>query len=256
MARAVRRVSRGAFSPEEAMEKADREYKILAKPPPKPVDPTAYLIVGALMLLGMTGYGVRQVYVNRKQIREHWASYLYVAPSALAMLLLTAVPFVIGSLVSLFAHKNGEFTFVGLSNFVSIVLAEDWGITSSLSFYFTLGVTILWTVLNLILHVSIGIALAMLLREPWLKLRNFYRVLLILPWAVPNYITALIWKGMFHRQFGAINALLETFGVEKISWFSQFSTAFTANLVTNTWLGFPFMMVLRRATRTLVEIQL
>ena len=42
---------------------------------------------------------------------------------------------------------------------------------------------------------------------------------------------------------GVVNAMLEGIGVEGISWFSQFSTAFCANLVTNTWLGFPFMMV-------------
>ena len=48
---------------------------------------------------------------------------------------------------------------------------------------------------------------------------------------------------MFHRQFGAINGLLVALGLEPVSWFSQFSTAFAANLATNTWLGFPFMMV-------------
>ena len=69
------------------------------------------------------------------------------------------------------------------------------------------------------------------------------RVLLILPWAIPNYITALIWQGMFQRQYGAINAVLGTLGIEPVSWFSQFSTAFAANVATNTWLGFPFMMV-------------
>jgi arabinogalactan oligomer/maltooligosaccharide transport system permease protein len=100
-----------------------------------------------------------------------------------------------------------------------------------------------WTVANVTLHVGIGVGLAMLLREPWLKIRGVYRVLLILPWAIPNYITALIWKGMFQKQFGAINAILGLFGVEPISWFSQFTTAFAANLATNTWLGFPFMMV-------------
>jgi arabinogalactan oligomer / maltooligosaccharide transport system permease protein len=68
-------------------------------------------------------------------------------------------------------------------------------------------------------------------------------VLLILPWAVPNYITALMWKGMFHQQFGAVNQLLAALGLEQVSWFSGFWTAFTANVVTNTWLGFPFMMV-------------
>ena len=68
-------------------------------------------------------------------------------------------------------------------------------------------------------------------------------MLLILPWAIPNYITALIWKGMFHYQFGAINGVLAWFGVEPVSWFGSFSTSFAANLATNTWLGFPFMMV-------------
>jgi arabinogalactan oligomer/maltooligosaccharide transport system permease protein len=60
---------------------------------------------------------------------------------------------------------------------------------------------------------------------------------------VPNYITALMWKGMFHRQFGAINGLLAALGLEPVSWFTQFSTSFAANVITNTWLGFPFMMV-------------
>jgi arabinogalactan oligomer/maltooligosaccharide transport system permease protein len=50
-------------------------------------------------------------------------------------------------------------------------------------------------------------------------------------------------KGMFHRQFGAINAILSSLGAEPVSWFSHFSTAFAANVATNTWLGFPFMMV-------------
>ena len=48
---------------------------------------------------------------------------------------------------------------------------------------------------------------------------------------------------MFNKQYGAVNELLNLFGIESISWFSQFSTAFCANLITNTWLGFPFMMV-------------
>jgi arabinogalactan oligomer/maltooligosaccharide transport system permease protein len=104
-------------------------------------------------------------------------------------------------------------------------------------------VTALWTVANVSLHVAIGVALALLLRDPLLRLRGLYRVLLIVPWAVPNYITALIWKGMFHRQFGAVNGLLALVGAQPISWFSRFSTAFCANLVTNVWLGFPFFIV-------------
>jgi len=93
------------------------------------------------------------------------------------------------------------------------------------------------------LHLVIGVFLALLLHRPYLRMKALYRVLLILPWAVPNYVTALAWKGMFHRQFGAVNALLTSLGAEPVSWFSHWTTAFSANVATNVWLGFPFMMV-------------
>ncbi|MEC8381578.1 MAG: extracellular solute-binding protein [Myxococcota bacterium] len=243
MARAVRRISRKALTPQAALDQAQTEFDIVTRPPPPPANPTIYIILALMGLLGLVGWLGLQIRNHFDGMKKHWSAYLYVAPAAIAMTALTAIPFVVGAAVSLFAYRDGGFTFVGMANFFDIIFARDWPVTSSLSFYFTLGVTVLWTLSNVFLHVSIGVALAMLLREPWLKLRGIYRVLLILPWAVPNYITALIWKGMFHRQFGAINALLEAVGIGGISWFSQFSTAFAANVVTNTWLGFPFMMV-------------
>ncbi len=243
MARALRRVTRHAMTPEAAVEGAQVEYQILTRPPPPPADPRPYVAVVGLALVGALAWFLPRAWRARRDARSYAYAYAYVAPAALSMAALVVVPFVVGAAVSLFAHRDGAFTFVGLANFLDIVLARDWPITSPLSFWFTLAVTILWTAANVFLHVTIGIALAMLLREPWLKLRGLYRVVLILPWAVPNYITALIWKGMFHRQFGAINGFLEWIGIGAVSWFSQFSTAFAANLATNTWLGFPFMMV-------------
>jgi len=243
MARAVRRVMRGASSPQDAVRQAQTEYAIVAKPPPPPRDPTAYLLIAGIIVLGGLGILVRRIWRSRGEIYVHRQAYAWVLPSGLAMTILVIGPFVVGATVSLFAHQSGTWTFVGLDNFLDIVLARDWPVTSPLSFWFTLAVTILWTAANVFFHVSIGVALAMLLRAPWLKMKGLYRVLLILPWAIPNYITALIWKGMFHRQFGAINGVLSWLGIEPVSWFSQFSTAFAANLVTNTWLGFPFMML-------------
>ena len=100
--------------------------------------------------------------------------------------------------------------------------------------------TCLWTLTNVVLHLAIGLGLALLLQDPALRFRKLYRVLLILPWAVPNYITALIWKAMFNAEFGLINRL---FGLGHFSWFEHPVSAFCANLATNVWLGFPFMMV-------------
>ena len=242
-ARALRRVLRGAQSPEDAVKAAQTEYEIVSRPPPPAADGRPYAALGMALLLGMLGWLGRSIWLQRAAIWRDRSAYLYVAPAAFGMGTLVVLPFVVGAAVSLFAHHNGAFTFVGLTNFLDILLARDWPVTSPLSFYLTLGVTVLWTLCNVVLHVGIGVFLAMLLREPWLRMRGVYRVVLILPWAVPNYITALIWKGMFQKQFGAVNAVLGLFGVEPVSWFSQFSTAFAANLTTNTWLGFPFMMV-------------
>ncbi len=91
--------------------------------------------------------------------------------------------------------------------------------------------------------VTSGLVLALILNTKQLALRPMYRVLLILPWAMPNYITALIWQGMFHRQFGVINQVLQMIGLAPLSWFDHPVTSFLTALATNGWLSFPFMMV-------------
>jgi ABC-type sugar transport system permease subunit len=177
------------------------------------------------------------------EARKNRVAYTYLAPAALGMLVLVAVPFAIGLVLGFYDHVHGEWHFVGLSNFAAILSGDGRSLSDPLNFWFTLGVTVAWTAVNVALHVTIGVALALMLREPWLRARGVYRMLLILPWAIPNYITALIWAGMFQSEYGAVNALLAGLGLDKVSWFSSWATAFTANVTTNTWLGFPFMMV-------------
>jgi ABC-type sugar transport system permease subunit len=197
------------------------------------------VFAAAVVAVGSTGLGARLA----KALAAHRVAYAYVLPAAAGMLVLVLVPFLMGLGLGFFNHCEGRFEFVGLSNFSDILSGGGAPLTHPLNFYFTLAVTLLWTSLNVFLHLSIGLAVALLLRDPMLHLKGIYRVLLIIPWAVPNYITALMWKGMFHQQYGAVNQVLSLVGIEPVSWFSSFWTAFTANVVTNTWLGFPFMMV-------------
>jgi ABC-type sugar transport system permease subunit len=178
-----------------------------------------------------------------KEFRKGGIAYAFLAPTALTMLVLVAIPFVVGLGLGFYNNNHGEWTFVGLDNFVQILSGGGRSLSDPLNFWFTLGVTVAWTAVNVVLHVSIGVSLALVLRQRWLKGRRGFRMLLILPWAIPNYITALIWKGMFQGEYGAINAVLSSMGLDKVSWFSEWSTAFVANVTTNTWLGFPFMMV-------------
>jgi len=179
--------------------------------------------------------------------RTQPSAYAYVLPSVLGMLILVFVPFGFGIGLSVFDNDARRYYYVGAANFIEILSGTK---TSDVSFYWTLFVTVLWTTTNVVLHLGIGLGLALILKDPLLRFKRVYRVLLIIPWAIPNYITALIWKAMFNKEFGAVNgaiaAVQSGFGweVTSIDWLGgSFITAFTANLVTNTWLGFPFMMV-------------
>jgi arabinogalactan oligomer/maltooligosaccharide transport system permease protein len=104
------------------------------------------------------------------------------------------------------------------------------------------GRTILWTVVNLVFHVTGGMILALLLNRQ-LALRGVYRTLLVIPWAVPQAVAALVWKGEFHQQFGFVNLMLAQIGIQGPPWLSDGTWAFIACCITNIWLGIPFMMV-------------
>ncbi len=176
-------------------------------------------------------------------VRSHRTALGFLAPAAVSMLVLVAAPFVIGLVLGFYDHHHGTWSFVGLHNFGEILSGGGRALDDPLNFWFIFGVTVLWTLANVAFHVTIGVALALVLSRSWLRGKGVWRMLFIVPWAVPNYITALIWKGMFTGEYGAINSVLHVFGLDGVSWFSSWATAFSANVITNTWLGFPFMMV-------------
>jgi arabinogalactan oligomer/maltooligosaccharide transport system permease protein len=243
--RAIQKVLRGDLSPKAAMDEAAHRYADVTRPLPAPADPRVpMLVLGLVSLFGVFRFlsAVRDP-AFRAEARASLPAYAYVTHAVIIVTLLVAVPLLIGAGTSFFAGRSGSLWYVGLSNYVEILTARGGPLLASGSFYAVLGVTVLWTVCNITLHLAIGVALALLLARPALKLRGLYRVLLIVPWAVPSYVSALAWKGMFHKQLGAVNAILRALGVEPVAWFSRFATAFAANVTTNVWLGFPFMMV-------------
>lgn len=111
------------------------------------------------------------------------------------------------------------------------------------AFWITFSRTVAWTVLCTSAQVIIGVALALLLHQDFLRGRSAWRLLLLLPWALPQYITALTWRGMFAGEYGAVNSFLATFGIPALDWLNTPSAAFIAMVLVNIWMGFPFMMV-------------
>ncbi len=248
---AIEKVLRGG-DPKAALAEARARFVDARKPPAGAASPgPAYLVLSLLLLAGAIAV-VRRVRRAsfRAELRRSMPAYAYVTHAVIAVVVLVVLPLVAGAVTSLFAGTEQHPRYIGLANYIAILTARGGDLLGHGSFYLTLLVTVLWTVVNVALHLAIGVTLGMLLSRPLMRLRAVYRVLLVLPWAVPSYVTALAWKGMFHRQFGAVNALLALVGAPPVSWFARFSTAFSANVATNVWLGFPFMMVVTMGALT------
>ncbi len=104
--------------------------------------------------------------------------------------------------------------------------------------------TVLFSALSIFFAAGLGLLLSVLLNWEALPFKGAYRLVLFLPYAVPGFISILVFKGLFNQNLGEINFILNgLFGVRP-AWFSDPLLAKTMLLIVNVWLGFPYMMVL------------
>lgn len=175
-----------------------------------------------------------------EKTRERLFLALLMGPTVLIVLAVVAYPFfynVVLSLSNMNLYTIRDWEVIGVQQYVA-VLTEP-------AFWSVLIKTIIWTVVNIVFHVGLGVFLAVLLHQHFIYGKPAWRVLLILPWALPQYITALTWRGMFNYEYGAINLFLTKYlGMAPIAWLTSPLEAFAAVILTNIWLGFPFMMVI------------
>jgi len=104
--------------------------------------------------------------------------------------------------------------------------------------------TVAFATLNTLFTFAIGVVLASLLNWDALRHRNFYRMMLFLPYAVPAFISIPVFRGLFNENLGEINLILgQLFDIHP-GWFSSATLARSMVLIVNTWLGYPYMMIL------------
>ena len=134
----------------------------------------------------------------------------------------------------------GFTVYTGWDNFERVV--TDPGIQGPFLKIFSW--TVIFALLSVLFTAIIGLLMACLVQWESLRGNGVYRLLLILPYAVPAFISILIFRGLFNQNFGEINMLLDMlFGV-KPEWFSNEFLAKTMVIIVNTWLGYPYMMIL------------
>ncbi|WP_341718966.1 sugar ABC transporter permease [Micromonospora sp. FIMYZ51] len=194
----------------------------------------------------------------RRSWEKHWYAWAMVLPVVIVLAVLIFYPLFRGIWLSftnlteanqvaeictrsitggeVCADNPNKWEFVGLDNYVRVLTGEVG------EFWQWTGVTLIWTFVCVICHFGLGLGLASMLNRP-MRARGLYRVLLVLPWAVPAFVSAFAWKFIFNERFGLANALLGALGIDQVSWFADRWTALFTAIVTNVWLGVPFMMV-------------
>ncbi len=191
-------------------------------------------------------------------------AYLYLIPAFIVMAIITFYPLGYQVWMSFtdYGLKNLRATaplpnFIGLANYIKI-LVNDLPQIQNFSFVGMLAFNLWWTFSNVIVHVALGILIAVILNTEGLWLKPLYRALYILPIVIPSIIIANVWKNMYDPDYGAINQLLRMifFWVDPkvftINWFVTIDPpisfipltwSYYAMLITNIWLGWPFMTI-------------
>ncbi len=204
--------------------------------------------------------------VRRKSLAKRLNPYFYLLPAFLVMGVITYYPMLYQVWMSFtnYGLKNLRFDaplpdFVGLTNYINII-NNGLGL-SYYDFGKMLTFNLFWTFSNVIIHVALGILIAVILNRQGLWLRGIYRAIYILPIVLPQIIVANIFRNMFDPDYGAINQGLAILGkfffglpssVFAIHWIDQVAypvswiplpLSYYALLITNVWLGWPFMTI-------------
>jgi arabinogalactan oligomer/maltooligosaccharide transport system permease protein len=187
--------------------------------------------------------------------------YLYILPSAIVLAVVTFYPIIYQVYLSFtnFSLRGGHLRpngpapdWIWFRNYERIF--RNQLPLPNFDFWRILGFNLTWTVVNVVFHVVIGVAVAMLLNRQGIIGRKAFRALFVIPWAMPPLVVSTIWRNMFDTQFGAINLTLDAVGLpHNIKWLESTSApipflpflplAFYAVVIANVWLGWPFMMV-------------
>ncbi|PYC85821.1 ABC transporter permease [Streptomyces tateyamensis] len=181
---------------------------------------------------------------------KHWYAYAMAAPVVIVLGLLVAYPLGRGIYLTLtdatslnvghtvgVNHIPDSFKFVGLHNYQDVL----FGPGSYDRFWSHFIWTIVWTVVCVALHYSLGLGLAMLLNQK-LRGRTAYRMMLIVPWAVPTFVTVFSWRLML-ADGGLVNTVLGSLHLGQPGWLADPLAQKAAAILVNTWCGVPFMMV-------------
>jgi len=172
--------------------------------------------------------------------RRRRVGYAFIAPVFLFLCAVVLFPLGHAFYTSLLRVRGLSSTFVGFANYAR-VLTDD-------AFWHSLGVSLAFTTSCVLLHMAIGLGLALLL-DGLRFARTALRIAFLTPWMVAPAVGATIWLWLLEPQFGVVNYLLVAWGAVKapLAWLGEPALAFASVVAVDTWRGVPFVMLLMLA---------
>ncbi|MGO4901232.1 ABC transporter permease subunit [Bacillus sp. GM2] len=234
-----------------------------------PRDNSIFLLAEGIIAVIVTGFGLavyyanlRDAYQNGKRrdeqkelssLKEQYHNlmaqgypYLISGPSLFILIFAVVFP-ILFSFALAFTNYNLYHSppahlvdWVGLKTFSEIFTVDIWRST----FLDVLAWTIVWTLVASTLQVGLGILLAVVVNQKEVRFKKFFRTILVLPWAVPGFVTILVFAGLFNDSFGAFNhQILAAFGIDPIPWMTNANWTKLALILMQGWLGFPYVFI-------------
>jgi arabinogalactan oligomer / maltooligosaccharide transport system permease protein len=179
----------------------------------------------------------------RSMARQTAYAYAYIAPAFFFLAFATLIGVVYTVYIS-FTNADGLEHFdpstwenVGLRNYREVIFDVEFA-----TFVQVFQWTILFSLFSMAASFGIGLMLALLLNDKSIWERSVYRMILIVPWALPGTIAILSWSGILNSDFGYLNNFLEDLGLPRVNWLNDANWARFSVVMVNVWLTFPFMM--------------
>ncbi len=148
--------------------------------------------------------------------------------------------FVTGEGATREALSPGWYAVIGVDNFLRAFTNENVRDPFLRVFIWT----VVFALVSVFSTFALGLLFALVLSSPTLPLRGIFRTLLVIPYTIPAFISALVWAGFFDTSLGPINSLLSsTLGIRP-EWLQDPGLAKIAILLINLWLGYPYMMLI------------
>jgi arabinogalactan oligomer/maltooligosaccharide transport system permease protein len=191
-----------------------------------------------------------------KHVFEDSFEYIAIAPGMFLVMIFSVVPIMFSAIV-VFTNYNANnipprflVEWTGLQTFIDIVRLPVWSQTFVGVFIWT----VIWAFVATFSNYIVGFVQAMILSSKRIRFAKFWRGLFILPWAIPGFISQLLFKNMFTTN-GAFNRLLLGAGLidKAIPFLSDVSWARFTLVIINIWLGFPYAMALISGIMTSVN---